>query len=82
MTDVSSKYMFLELLSMMTPLNGNIFSVNGPVWGESTSHRWIPSQRPVTRSFDFFSPVPEQTAEQTIETPVIYDVIALIILPL
>ena len=26
---------------MMTPANGNIFSVTGPLWGESTRHRWI-----------------------------------------
>ena len=26
----------------------------GPLWGESTGHRWIPLQRPVTRSFDVF----------------------------
>ena len=26
----------------------------GPLWGESIGHRWIPSQRPVARSFDVF----------------------------
>ena len=46
---------------------------NSPVTGE------FPSQRPVTRSFDvFFLSVPEQTVEQTIETPVIWDAITLI----
>ena len=35
----------------------------------------FPSQRPATRSFD----VPEQTVAQTIETPVIWDAIALIV---
>ena len=36
------------------------------------NHRWIPSQRPVTRSFDvIFSNAPEQTVEQTNETLVI-----------
>ena len=38
---------------MMSP-NENIFPVTGPLWWESTSHWWIPSQRPVTRSFDVF----------------------------
>ena len=38
---------------------------NPPVTG------WFPSQRPVTRSFDVFFGLPEQAAEQTIETPVI-----------
>ena len=35
------------------------------------------SQSPVTRSFDFLS-TPEQTVEYTIETPVIWDAIAVI----
>ena len=39
---------------MMTSSNGNIFRVTGPLWGESTDHRWFPSQRPVTRCFDVF----------------------------
>ena len=26
----------------MTSPNGNIFLVTGPLWGESTGHRWIP----------------------------------------
>ena len=26
---------------MMTSSNGNIFSLTGPLWGESTCHRWI-----------------------------------------
>ena len=39
---------------MMTSPNGNIFRVTGPLCGEFTGHRWIPSQRLVTRSFDVF----------------------------
>ena len=36
----------------------------------------FPSQRPVTRRFDvFFDLCPQQTAEQTIETPVVWDTI-------
>ena len=27
---------------MMKPPNGTIFCVTGPLWGESTGHRWIP----------------------------------------
>ena len=45
---------------------------NSPVTGE------FRSQRPVTRSFDVFLSAPEQTFEQTIEAPVIWDAIALI----
>ena len=39
---------------MMTSSNGNIIHVIGPFWRESTGHRWIPSQTPVTRSLDVF----------------------------
>ena len=38
----------------MTSRNGNNFRVTVSMCGEFTSHQWIPSQRPVTRSFDFF----------------------------
>ena len=38
----------------MTPSNGNIFRVTGPLCGEFTSYRWIPLTKPVTRSFDVF----------------------------
>ena len=37
---------------MMTSSNGNIFRVSGFLWGEFTGDRWIPPQRPSTRSFD------------------------------
>ena len=47
MTPTNKKY-------MVTSSNGNIFRVTGPLCGEFTGHRWIPSQRPVTRSFDVF----------------------------
>ena len=39
---------------MMTSSNGTIFRVTGPLCGEFTGHRWIPSQRPVTQSFGVF----------------------------
>ena len=38
----------------------------------------FPAQRPVTRSLDVFFDLPEPTVEQTVETPVIWDAIALI----
>ena len=38
----------------MTSSNGDIFRVTGHLCGEFTGPRWIPSQRPVTRSFDVF----------------------------
>ena len=42
------------MFHMMTPSNGNIFRVTGHLCGEFTGHRWIPAQRPVTRSFHVF----------------------------
>ena len=39
---------------MMTPSNGNIFRVIGPLCGEFTGPGEFPAQRPVTRSFDVF----------------------------
>ena len=41
-------------LFMMTSSNRSIFRVTGPLCGEFTGPRWIPPQRPVTRSFDVF----------------------------
>ena len=38
-TDLTPVYGYL---SMMTSSNGTIFRVTGPLWGESTGHRWIP----------------------------------------
>ena len=60
---------------MMTPSNGNIFRIAGPLWGESTGHQLIL----LTKASDaelwcfFFISAPEQTIEQTIMTPVIWD---------
>ena len=42
------------ILDMMTPSKGNIFRVTDHLCGEFTGPRWIPAQRPVTRSFDVF----------------------------
>ena len=47
-------YELIKRLRMMMSSNGNTFRVTCPLWGESTGHRWIPSQRPVTRTFDAF----------------------------
>ena len=64
---------------MMKPSNGNIFRVTGPLYWELTSYRWIS----LTKASDaelwcFLWSSPEQTVEQTIEAPVIWDAIALI----
>ena len=58
----------------MTSSNGNIFRITGPLWGESTGRRWFS----LTKATDaelwcFLWCRPEQTSEQTIETPVFWD---------
>ena len=66
--------------STMTSSNDNIFRVTGPLWGESTGHRWIPLTKKASDAelWCFLWSAPEQTVEKTIETPVIWDAIALI----
>ena len=64
---------------MTTPLNGNNFLVTGPLYGGFTGHRWIP----LTKASDaelwcFLWATPEETAKWTIEKPVIWVTIALI----
>ena len=55
-------------LAKMTSLNGNVFRVTGPLWGESTGHRWIPlTKTSDTELWCFLWSAPEQTEEQTIE---------------
>ena len=63
--------------SMMTSLNGSIFRVTGPLWGEFAGHRWIL----LTKASDaelwcFLWSAPEQTVKQTTETLAIWDAIA------
>ena len=62
----------------MTSSNGNIFRIIGPLWGESSGGFSPPPQRQETRSFIVFWSAPEQTVKQTLETPAIWDPIALI----
>ena len=61
---------------MMASSNENIFRVTGPLWGESTEgHLTKVSEAEL---WCFLWSAPEQTVEQTIETPVIWDAMALI----
>ena len=56
----------------MTSSKGNIFRVTGPLWEESTAHRWIPPTKGSDADFlCFLWSAHEQTVEQAIETPVI-----------
>ena len=64
---------------MIASTNGNIFRASGPWWGESTGHRWIPLKKTSDEElWCFLWSTPEQTIEQTIETPVSWDALALI----
>ena len=49
-----SNYSPLFMWIMMTSSNENIFRVTGPLCGEFTGPGELPTQRPVTRSFDVF----------------------------
>ena len=64
---------------IMTSSNGNIFRVTGPLYGEFTVHRWIPITKASDAEFwSFLWSVPEQTVQQSLQTPVMWDAIALI----
>ena len=65
--------------SMMTSSNGNIVRITGPLCGESTGNWWIL----LTKASDaelwcFLWSAPEQMVEKTIDMPVIWYAIALI----
>ena len=68
----SRNWFQLWIVPMMTSYNGNIFRITGALRVEGG----FPSERPVTWSFDVF--FDQQTIEQTIDTPVIWGAIALI----
>ena len=63
---------------MLTSSNGNFFRVTGPLWGEFTGHRWITPTKASDAELWCFLYAPEQTVEQTVETPVIWNAIVLI----
>ena len=70
------KVVIYDQITYQKDLNGHIFRVTGPCWGELTGHQWIP----LTKASDvelwcFLWSSPEQTVEQTIETLVIWDAI-------
>ena len=63
-------------INMMTSSSGNIFRITGLWWGESTGARWIPLGKASDAELWYiFWSAPEQTVEQTIEMPVIWDAI-------
>ena len=63
----------------MMSSNGSNFRVTGPLSGKFTGHQLIPLKTASDAELWYFlSFAPEQTVVQTIGTPVISDVIALI----
>ena len=61
---------------MMTPPNGNIFRVTGPLRWDSIGHRRIPLTKASDTELRYLLwCAPEQTVEQTVEMPVIWDTI-------
>ena len=77
---LATQYPTLWLFNnMMMSSNENIFRVTGPLWGESTGHRWIPLTKVSdTEPWRFLWLGPKWTVGWTIETLVIWDAIALI----
>ena len=63
----------------MTSSYGNFYRVIGSLCGEFTGHQWIPLTKASDAEFwCFIWSAPEQTIVQRVETPVIWDSIALI----
>ena len=53
-----------RVIIMITSLNGNIFRVTGPLWGEFTGHWWIPLTKASNAElWCFLWSAPEQTVE-------------------
>ena len=72
-TDYRSSHVTMQQ-DMMTSSNGSIFRVTGPLWRESTGHRWI-SLTKVSNAelWCCFSCADEQTAEKTDAMLLIWD---------
>ena len=65
-------------LTEKTSTHVNAFRITGHLWGESTSGRWIPSQRVNNVEICFLCCQPEQSVEHAVEFPVIWDAMTLI----
>ena len=60
--------------------NWKIFRVTGLLWDESIGHRWFPLTKDIDAElWCFIWCSPQQTVEQTIETPMIWGAMALIV---
>ena len=69
------RHMNIKRIAGEIPYDYVICRVTGLLWGVSTGHRWIPSQRPVTRSFEVLLDMrlnkrwSKQSRRQWFETP-------------
>ena len=73
------RLLFIYAWMLMTSSNGNIFRVAGPLCEEFSDYRWIPLTKASNAELRcFLWSAPEQTVVQTIEPPVIWDTMALI----
>ena len=54
-SSIELKYVCMRAYVMMTSSNGNILLVSGPLWGESTGHRWISPRKDQWRGALIFS---------------------------
>ena len=80
--NVLTSHNYGSSIFMMTSVNGNIFHVTGPLCGEFTGDRWIPLTNASDAEFLWFLwSASEQACEQTIQTLVIRDAIALMMTP-
>ena len=81
LTDIGAIiYAGISTIFMMTPSNGKIFRVTGPLRGESTGNQCFPLPKASDAGlWCFLWYVPEQMVEQAIETTLILDAIVVII---
>ena len=71
--------LFSSWWAMMTSSNRNIFGGPGPLYGEFTGHRWISlTQAGDAELWYLLWSATEPTIEYTIEKPVIWDAVVLI----
>ena len=75
---------FLEsFLQIMISSNENIFRVTGPLCGEFTGYQWIlHTKASDVELWCFLWSAPEPTVEQTMEMPMIWEAIVLIMMSL
>ena len=78
-TPVAAIQLWVDSFHMMTSSNRNILRVTGPLWVETIGHRWIFfTKASDAEHWCYLWSTPKRMVEQTIDTPAIWDAIALI----